>query len=671
MAGSAGVLGRGTERPTDPENLAVEGLDAIVRRVVADITTRTTTPELPTGIPTLDAHIWGLHRDELTIIGARPGEGKCLGVGTPVMMANGTTKTVECLQIGDAVMGPDSRPRIIRSITSGLEPLYEIQQRNGLWYTVNESHLLSLQHDGRTIRNIAVREYLRQSKKFQQRHKGYKVPVEFPEQPIPIPPYILGLWLGDGTSANQHITTADPEVVEEIQAFAKAWHLLITKQRKSENKATTYSLVAKHGTGDWQNHPNRFLLALRQLTLLNNKHIPSDYLLNSREIRLQLLAGLIDSDGAINNYGLIFYNTNERLAEQVCGLARTLGFRAQCTRYAAKLKSRNFTCTAYKVTIGGKLSQIPLRITRKRRGNSTTHTSLATNFRIIPKGVGRYYGFTLHHPDGLFLLSDCTVTHNSTLALQMAKHLADMGKRVVFVSLEMTREQLVERLLVQFTQVSAWALRMASQPVIQRFLAQIEPLWPVFERMNLRIVDQHGKSIPELRHLLHELAERAGGPPDVLIIDFIQLIRGDPENPRFKQIEDYLNDLRDLAKRYHLAMVVCSQVNREATKNLKGRPKLANLKGSGSLEEFADCVIQCWWEELGTEERPQGYRYWLLISKQRFGAPGAAIPVEFDADHLTFHAVQEPVSSWQEGGAIDVATTTPTLTGIEASAGTD
>ena len=233
----------------------------------------------------------------------------------------------------------------------------------------------------------------------------------------------------------------------------------------------------------------------------------------------------------------------------------------------------------------------------------------------------------------------------TTLALQISKTLADQQKRVLFVSLEMTRHQLMERLLVQLTQFDAWNLRTGQK--LDELLAKLEPLAGYFKDVNLRLVDSVGYTVPELQHLLNQMVDLGGGAPDLLVLDFIQLIRLEPGMQKFDAIAEYMRSLKELAMRHKMAVLICSQINREGGKNSKNRPRLENLKGSGAIEELADCVIMNWWQELGTEENPQGYKYWLCIEKQRNGPPGQMVPVRFDKDRLTFHDVEEAVSQWK------------------------
>lgn len=236
----------------------------------------------------------------------------------------------------------------------------------------------------------------------------------------------------------------------------------------------------------------------------------------------------------------------------------------------------------------------------------------------------------------------------TTMALQMAGHLADLHKRVVFLSLEMNVHQIVERWLIQLTHTNAWQLRTGQDT--EAFCAKVETLDGYFSALTFRCLDDLGVTVSELTDMLNEMV-RTGPPADVLFIDFIQLIEAEEDGVSdMEAIKQYLRALKRLAKRHDMAVVVCSQINREGGKSGKMAPKLIHLKGSGAIEELADCVLMLWWQELGTEEEPQGTRYWVCIEKQRYGPPGQKIPIQFDKEHLTFLAAEPPVAAWPPSG---------------------
>ena len=129
------------------------------------------------------------------------GGGKCHGKDTPIMMYDGTVKMVQDVQVGDRLMGPDSKPRRVLSLARGREMLYRVTPVKGDPYVVNESHILSLrrtnssnnprypsQARGGEIVNICVRDYLQSSTSFKHMHKGWRAAVDFqPAGKLPVP----------------------------------------------------------------------------------------------------------------------------------------------------------------------------------------------------------------------------------------------------------------------------------------------------------------------------------------------------------------------------------------------------------------------------------------------------------------------------------------------------
>ncbi len=249
------------------------------------------------------------------------GCGKCLSSGTLVLMFDGTLKKVENILIGDLLMGPDSRPREVLSLAHGWDEMYDIIPQNGDAYRVNKSHILSLVmtpagkriRNGKltgqpksskddTIINISVEDYLSKSKTFKRCAKGYRTGVEFSEQPVPIDSYFFGLWLGDGNANSAHITSDDIEIIETVYAVAAAKDMEVTVYNTNSNKAPGWNIHSGHHFSSKEKgikkNRNVLINSLRTLGVLNNKHIPLIYKSNSRQNRLELLAGLMDSDGS-------------------------------------------------------------------------------------------------------------------------------------------------------------------------------------------------------------------------------------------------------------------------------------------------------------------------------------------------------------------------------------
>lgn len=352
------------------------------------------------------------------------GTGKCLAPGTPILMHDGRVIPVEDVRVGDQLMGPDSRPRNVLSLASGRERMYRVTPRKGDPYVVNESHILSLKMSERgggyqrgDIVNISITDYLAQSDRFRAGAKGWRTGVDFNAQPVSLDPYVLGIWLGDGASHQPEISVPDQEVREYLTTWAGENGLEMTEQARHD-WGSEWRFTANAGKGG-----NPFMNALNEYDLIRNKHIPLAYRANSRSVRLQLLAGILDADGHLDASGCFDIITkHEQFAHDIAYLSRSLGFAAHvkpCEK-SCIVNGEKFTGTYYRLCISGHLDEIPTRIIRKQaKPRKQRKDVLVTGITVEPLDVGDYYGFEIDG-DHLFLLGDFTVTHNTRTTAAIA-----------------------------------------------------------------------------------------------------------------------------------------------------------------------------------------------------------------------------------------------------------
>lgn len=378
------------------------------------------------GFPFLGSKIGQFEPGNLITVTGYSGNGKCHGKGTEILMYDGSIKKVEDIVIGDIVMGDDSTPRKVLSLCRGVDQLYKVNGVKGNSYIVNSEHILSLynssstSYGGHKYIDISVKDFLNKSKGYQDMHKGYRAPVEFKEREVPLDPYLLGLWLGDGTCSKPEITTRKKDLIEYIYNSALNLNLNI-----STYKEDTYSLVRKRINKPKDKRcktcfdsSKSFTEYLKELNVLNNKHIPDIYKINSRENRLKILAGLIDTDGHINNNCYEIVSAYKTLAKDIVFIARSLGFAANISIK----KVKGYTKDYYRISISGDLSVLPTlikKIPKRRQIKNVLHYGIT----IESLGKGNYYGFEL---DGnhRYLLADFTVTHNSSLLHALTRNMA-------------------------------------------------------------------------------------------------------------------------------------------------------------------------------------------------------------------------------------------------------
>lgn len=127
--------------------------------------------------PIMDKTMRHLRSKQGGVLAVYCGHGKCLGKGTPILMYDGSIKSVECVKIGDILMGDDSEPRRVISLARGREPLYKIKQNKAMDYIVNESHILSLKRNIQPFKtwDIAVKDFIQWKNDRQREYKGYRV----------------------------------------------------------------------------------------------------------------------------------------------------------------------------------------------------------------------------------------------------------------------------------------------------------------------------------------------------------------------------------------------------------------------------------------------------------------------------------------------------------------
>lgn len=361
------------------------------------------------------------------------GAGKCLARGTKILMYSGYIKKVEDIQVGDLLMGDDSTPRKVLSLSRGEEEMFDIIPSRGEKYTVNRSHVLSLKYGSiqsklingtvynkGNIIDISVDDYIKLQIKYNNNSqlKGFRVPVEFSQKQVILNPYIIGYWLGYDIETNNNVYNELAKILPD--------------------NSDVYILDQ----------------ALNYYNLINDKHVPYDYKCNSTEIRLAVLAGLIDSHSSLNdNNGFDLCLKSEELIDDVIYLCRSLGFAC----YKKKICTYDPEKTYYIVDINGEyLDKIPLLL-EKKKPKEGCQIKDPLNYDILVKsiGMGDYYGFEI---DGnrRFVLGDFTVTHNTVMAIYLAAYLK--AKTMVLVHKTFLLEQWMAR-IKQYTNAKVGILR--------------------------------------------------------------------------------------------------------------------------------------------------------------------------------------------------------------------
>jgi intein/homing endonuclease len=260
--------------------------------------------------------------------------------------------------------------------------------------------------------DIHVEDYLKCTKNNQSLLLGVKlgVPIEWEDRDVAIDPYILGMWLGDGGKCGRRFTSIDSELIDYWSKWASDQGGRVIKVNDGSD------LHYNVNKNNCNVHP--LVAPLSKYNLVNNKHIPEEYIVNSVDVRRKLLAGLIDTDGYVDNKKRVIEisqcHEHKAIIDGAERIARSLGLQTSVSikKTSWTHNGEKKTGTALRLTISGMgMKELPMLLKYKKCLGSKLDGGVCYAISVEERGVGRFCGFEV---DGnhRFLLGDCTITHN-------------------------------------------------------------------------------------------------------------------------------------------------------------------------------------------------------------------------------------------------------------------
>ncbi|MFY1705117.1 replicative DNA helicase [Micromonospora sp. WMMA1923] len=449
-------------------------------------------------------------------------------------------------------------------------------------------------------------------------------PLALPAQDLPVAPYTLGAWLGDGNSADSRITTADPEILRLVEQEG-------FDTTQSTASPLLYTIRPRRGCGCvgradcpiCHGQPSSLMKALRAAGVLNNKHIPQQYLRASERQRRTLLAGLLDTDGTVTLRGNVqFTTTSSRLAEGVYELVVSLGYRCSVAR---KLVSGRTPESSVAYNLNFTTTDEVFRLPRKReahRGrrcsdsNSRTGSRYIVDVRPVPSVPVRCV--TVDNSDHLYLAGRSMIpTHNSTASMDFARNAAIRANQAAAIfSLEMSKVEIVMRLLSAEARVPLHVLRSGQLSdddwtKLARCMGEISEA-PLF------VDDTPSMNLMEIRAKARRLKQRHD--LKMIVVDYLQLMTSPKRTEsRQQEVADLSRGLKLLAKEVECPVIAVSQLNRGPEQRTDKRPQLSDLRESGSIEQDADVVILLHRDDYYDKESPRAGEADFIIAKHRNG----------------------------------------------------
>ena len=341
---------------------------------------------------------------------------ECFEPDTKILMADMSFKRVRDIKSGDLVMTEGGDPIEVSHLVEGFTKMYEVIQPYGKNYKVTENHRLLVDYGQDKKRtkeiNITAGEYQDFSdfKKRMIRRKTFSG-VEFEALDFFIPPYIFGVWLGDGYSKSASFIVnpiKDYPIYEQLRVFADSNNFSLIKQQDSTD--TYWKLYLRDNNKT--NGQNRFTAELKRLGVFRNKHIPVEYKICSKEQRYQLLGGLLDTDGYKSKSNRIeFKMSRENLIKDIYAVSKSCGLD---TSEVSKHLSNHQT-PYYSVSITDYTASVMNFIPRKTSEPTKIQNRRSRISDIKYIGLKEFCGITLKTSDDKkrkIILEDYTLTMN-------------------------------------------------------------------------------------------------------------------------------------------------------------------------------------------------------------------------------------------------------------------
>nr|WP_279671487.1 replicative DNA helicase [Flexivirga meconopsidis] len=665
---------------------------------------------VPTGFTDLDTLTNGLHPGQMIVVAARPAVGKALALDTPLPTPTGWTTMGE-VRVGDQLLDAEGRPTTVVAATDVMEqrPCYEVEFTDGTVIVADEQHQwltdtrasrrseqAARDHRNRMVNQRTLPEVrttgeiaatLRTTTADRRLNHSVRLPepLQLPDAKLLVAPYVLGAWLGDGTTDAATITTADDQMVMLLEGQG----LRVTKTsatmryslhfypeyvderacvvcgtpflpRTSEVRTCGRSCGGKaKGVGEriaptcpdcgrpssgmhrcqaCHNRHGTVQARLRTIGVLGNKHIPADYLRASERQRWALLAGLLDTDGTVTASGCVqFTTTSVRLRDDFAELLASLGLRCGLARKQVRGRSEA-TSTAYTFTFS--TDRDVFRLDRKNllhkelraRTFQRRNSHFIADVRRVPSVPVRCV--EVDNAAHLYLAGRSMIpTHNSTLGLDIARAASiKAGMASVVFSLEMSKTEISMRLLsaeggIQLQHMRKGTMRDEDWTRLATTMGKVADA-PLF------IDDSPNMSLMEIRSKCRRLRERNN--LKLVIIDYLQLMTsGKRVESRQQEVSEFSRALKLLAKELNVPVIAISQLNRGPEQRTDKRPQMSDLRESGSIEQDADMVILLHREDSYDKESERAGEADLIVAKHRNG-PTDTITVAFQGHYSRF-----------------------------------
>jgi hypothetical protein len=488
----------------------------------------------------------GLGNGEMGFILAGLGTGKAQPLTAKVLTPNGW-KLMGDIEVGDEVISSNGKSTKVLGVfpQEGDREVYKVEFNDGSVTECDIDHLWSV--NSLNMRNSSTRingKYVRRPKYnyvvkslkdimndglYKKGQLNYRIPVvkpvEFSSVDVKIDPYILGCMIGDGYFERRSITTIDSEIIEY---FKNNIECNIYDRTRNGNKVL-YEISLLNFRKDLNYYYESDLKS-------SNKFIHKDYLYNSIENRIELLRGLLDTDGHIDNRGLIEYATkSKQLAEDVKELVKSLGGYASIkTKNSSYLKNNNrVDCgLIYRVNISMLDENLnPFKL--KRKADRFKPRKKYANSKFIKnieyKGKEKTQCIYVEDESHEYVTDDYIVTHNTTALTKIANHAHSLGKNVLQIFFEDNKKQIKRKHYAIWSGVPQSKLDDNAELVKDIIYSKKEQL-KEGKLVLVKFAQDENITIPYIKRWIINYQKIYGFKFDMIVLDYIDCVESHEKN---------------------------------------------------------------------------------------------------------------------------------------------
>jgi replicative DNA helicase len=605
---------------------------------------------IQTGYEAIDNALGGLQWGDYYVVGARPSMGKAQPLDAQVLTPRGFVRMGD-IKAGDAVIGSSGSPvRVVGVYPQGQKQAFRLTFSDGssteccgehLWFTQTKRERVNGER-GSVKTTTQIRETLRLRDGNRANHHLPTVGTVTlePRGATLLDPWLMGILLADGDLVNNCVRICNPE--SDIRARASKSLLAsdefgyddgvsvnIKRRRRCAKKSETALVLEHYG-----------LLGSDSFT----KFIPDAYLFASIEERTELLRGLMDADGFVtaSGHSVEYTTSSERLRDGVQFLARSLGGIVSCaertTTYTYKGEKRT-GAKHWRMVLRFPVGLVPVSSEKHLAKWQGQSRALGVAIESIePTRVTECQCIKVDAVDSLYVTDGFVVTHNTAFLLAVMKRAAIRhGHRGVLFELEMSKQQLGLRIMASESGVDM--ARIKRGMIGDSDWVRLARGAQEFSQAPITIDDTAGNTLSNMRRVLRRVMSTEG-KVDIVGVDYVQLMRSDRKvDNREREISEFSQGLKNLAKDFGVAVLALSQLNRDVEKRADKRPMMADLRESGSLEQDADSIAFLYRDEVYNKETPDKHVAEVIFAKNRNG-PIGTVKLRWDGETQRFETLE-------------------------------